>query len=139
MVKTDNDVVPQEFQVRKLGDEGSELAVFEFQGQLRDLMVSSMHEAYLTSGNYAPDARAVAPQGVMSAVFAGSSIAATALSANFSSSLFMATADPSTLVQLKNGGGYLTAVMGPNGIMSQAPFSPISSSLPTVLPLAAPR
>src|SRR5699024_329509 len=137
MAEIDNEVVPQEVQVRKLGDEGSELAVFEFQGELRDLIVASMHEAYLTSGNYAPDVRSVAPQGAMSAVFAGSSIVATGLSANFSSSLFMATANPSTLMQLKNGGGYLAAVMGPNGIMRQAPFIPVASSLPTVLPIVA--
>lgn len=87
MVKADSEVSPQEVQVRQLGDKRSELAVFDFQGELRDLLVSSMHEAYLTVGNYAPEARAVAPQGAMSAVFAGSSIAATGLSANFSSSL----------------------------------------------------
>src|SRR5699024_4558591 len=116
----------QEVQVRNLGAKGSELAVFEFQGQLRDLMVSSMHEAYLTTGNYAPDARAVAPQGAMAAAFAGSAVAGTGLSAQFSSSLFMATANPATLMQLKNGSGYLTAVMGPNGIVRQAPFIPIA-------------
>jgi len=70
MVKTDNEVEPQEVLVRNLGEKGSELAVFEFQGELRDLMISSMHEAYLTTGIYAPGARAVAPQGVMSAAFA---------------------------------------------------------------------
>ena len=96
-----------------------------------------MHEAYLTTGNYAPDARAVAPQGAMAAAFAGSAVAGTGLSAQFSSSLFMATANPATLMQLKNGSGYLAAVMGPNGIVRQAPFIPIASSLPTVLPLAA--
>src|SRR5690625_1557860 len=137
MVKTDNEVEPQEVLVRNLGEKGSELAVFEFQGELRDLMVSSMHEAYLTTGNYAPGARAVAPQGVMSAAFAGSSIAATGLSASFSSSLFMATANPSTLMQLKDGSGFLAAVMGPNGIARQAPFIPVASALPVVAPILA--
>lgn len=137
MVETDNEVVPQEVQVRNLGEMGSELAVFEFQGELRDLMISSMHEAYLTTGNYAPDARAVAPQSAMSAAFAGTSLAATSLSSTFSSSLFMATANPSTLMQLKNGSGFLAAVMGPNGIIRQAPFIPVASSLPTVAPILA--
>ncbi|HEY4536642.1 MAG TPA: hypothetical protein VIG71_11835 [Enteractinococcus sp.] len=137
MVKTDIEIEPQEVQVRSLGEKGSELAVFEFQGELRDLMVSSMHEAYLTTGNYASDARAVAPQGAMSAAFAGSSLAATGLSSSFSSSLFMATANPSTLMQLKGGGKFLSAVVGPNGIIRQAPFIPVASSLPTVAPIVA--
>ncbi|GAA4106065.1 hypothetical protein [Enteractinococcus coprophilus] len=135
MVKTDNEILPQEVHVRNLGEKGSELAVFEFQGQLRDLMVSSMHEAYLTTGNYASGARAVAPQGAMAAAFAGSAVAGTGLSAQFSSSLFMATANPSTLMKIKDGVG--TAVIGSNGIIRHAPFIPVASSLPTVLPLAA--
>ncbi|OAV62888.1 hypothetical protein [Enteractinococcus helveticum] len=137
MVKTDNEIVAQEVQVRNLGEKGSELAVFEFQGELRDLMISSMHEAYLTTGNYASDARAVAPQSAISAAFAGTSLVATGLSSTFSSSLFMATANPSTLMQLKNGSGFLAAVRGPNGIIRQAPFIPVASSLPTVAPIIA--
>lgn len=135
MVDAYNETELQEVQVRQLGTDNSELAVFEFQGELRDLMVSSMNEAYLTTGSYAPDARAVSPQGAMSAVFAGSSVAATALSANFSSSLFMATADPATLMSLNGGVG--AAVMGTHGIIAHAPFVPVASSLPTLLPLAA--
>ena len=135
MAEIDTEGAPQEVQVRSLGSKGSELAVFEFQGELRDLMVSSMHEAYLTTGNYASDARAVAPQGAMAAAFAGSAAVGTGLSAQFSSSLFMATANPSTLMQLKGGVG--TAIMGAQGIVGHAPFIAVASSLPTVLPLAA--
>ena len=135
MADIDTDVVPKEVQVRNLGSKGSELAVFEFQGELRDLMVSSLHEAYLTTGNYASDARAVAPQSAMSAAFAGSAAVGTGLSAQFSSSLFMATANPATLMKIKDGAS--TAVMGSQGILRHAPFIPVASSLPTVLPLAA--
>src|SRR5699024_7281217 len=71
----------------------------------------------------------------MSAAFAGSAAVGTGLSAQFSSSLFMATADPATLMKIKDGAS--TAVMGNQGILRHAPFIPVASSLPTVLPLAA--
>lgn len=64
MAAIDTEVVSQEVQVRYLDSKGSELAVFEFQGELRDSTVSSLHEAYLTTGNYASAARAVSPHKV---------------------------------------------------------------------------
>lgn len=70
------------------------------------------------------------------AAFAGSAIVATGAFAKFSSSLFMATADPSTLMKLQ-GGGLSTPVIGPNGIIRHAGFVPVASSLPTVLPIVA--
>lgn len=69
------------------------------------------------------------------AAFAGSAIVATGAFAKFSSSLFMATADPSTLMKLKGGVG--ASVMGPHGIIRNAPFIPVASALPTVLPIIA--
>ena len=57
---------PQEVAVRRIGTEGSELAVFEFQGKLRELMVSSLQQGYLATGNYVSDAKAVSSQGAMS-------------------------------------------------------------------------
>lgn len=126
---------PLEVQVKRLGVEGSELAVFEFQGQLRDLMVSSLQDGYLATGSYVEDARAVSSQGAMSVAFAGASAGATALSAAFSSSLFMATADPSTLMKIGDGVG--SAVMGIKGIAGQAAFVPVASSLPVVAPILA--
>ena len=126
---------PQEIAVRRLGSEGSELAVFEFQGKMRDLLVSSLHEAFLTTGAYVPGSRAVSSQGAMSVAFAGSAGAATAISAAFSSMLFMATANPATLMTIGNGVG--SAVMGAGGIVAQAPFIAVASSLPVVAPILA--
>lgn len=127
--------VPQEVQVRRLGKEGAELAVFEFQGKLRELMISSLREGYLATGNYVPDARAVSPQGALSLAVAGAATGATALSAAFSSTLFMATANPATLMTVGNGVG--SAVMGAGGIVAQAPFIAVASSLPVVAPILA--
>lgn len=126
---------PQEVLVRRLGAEGSELAVFEFQGQLRDLMLTELREGFLARGSYLPDAKAVSTQGAMSIAVAGSAIGATALSAHFSSTLFMATANPATLMTIGNGVG--SAVMGSTGIVRQAAFIPVASSLPVVAPLLA--
>jgi len=84
---------PQEVQVRRLGKEGAELAVFEFQGKLRELIISSLREGYLATGNYVPDARAVSPQGALSLAVAGAATGATALSAAFSTAKFSMTAN----------------------------------------------
>jgi hypothetical protein len=118
-----------------LGKEGSELAVFEFQGKLRELMIAGLREGYLATGNYVPDARAVSPQGAMSLAVAGAAAGATALSATFSSTLFMATANPATLMTI--GNGVSSAVVGAGGIVAQAPFIAVASSLPVVAPILA--
>lgn len=125
----------QEVAVRRIGAEGSELAVFEFQGKLRELMVSSLQQGYLATGNYVSDAKAVSSQGAMSLGVAGAAAGATALSAAFSSTLFMATANPATLMTLGSGVG--SAVMGATGIVAQAPFIAVASSLPVVAPIMA--
>lgn len=126
---------PQEVAVRRLGADGAELAVFEFQGELRDLLISSLRRGYLTTGDYVPGARAVSPQGAMSIGVAAAATAATGLSAAFSSTLFMATANPATLMTLGSGVG--SAVMGASGIVAQAPFIAVASSLPVVAPILA--
>lgn len=126
---------PQEVTVRRLGVDAAEMAVFEFQGQLRDLLVSSLQQGYLTTGSYVPGARAVSPQGAMSIGVAAAAATATGLSAAFSSTLFMATANPATLMTLGNGVG--SAVMGAGGIVGQAPFIAVASSLPVVAPVLA--
>ena len=66
---------------------------------------------------------------------AGAATVGTVLSASLSSTLFMATANPSTLMTL--GAGVGSAVMGVNGIVAQAPFIAVASSLPVVAPLMA--
>ncbi|TLP92119.1 hypothetical protein FEF26_15070 [Nesterenkonia salmonea] len=125
----------QEVTVRRLGTEGSDLAVFDFQGELREKILSNLRESYLTTGSYVPGAKAVSPQGAMSIAVAGAATGATAVSGAFSSTLYMATANPTTLMSLGNGVG--SAVMGAGGIVSQAPFIPVASSLPIVAPVLA--
>lgn len=126
---------PEDVTVRRFDAEGSEMAVFEFQGELRDLILSNLRNGYLATGSYVKDAKAVSPQGVLSMAVAGAATVGTVLSASLSSTLFMATANPATLMTL--GAGVGSAVMGVNGIVAQAPFVAVASSLPVVAPLMA--
>ena len=80
-------------------------------------------------------AKALSSQGVLSMAVAGAATVGTVLSASLSSTLFMATANPSTLMNI--GAGVGSAVMGVNGIVGQAPFIAVASSLPVVAPLMA--
>lgn len=121
--------------VQRFEGKGSEIAVFEFEGELRDLMVRSLRAELLATGTYASDSRAISPHAVQSLAVSGAAAGGTALSAAFSSSLFMATADPSTLMTLGNGVG--SAVMGATGITGQAAFIPVASAVPIVAPLMA--
>ena len=126
---------PEEVTVRRFDAEGSEIAVFEFQGELRDLILSNLRNDYLATGSYVADGKALSSQGVLSMAVAGAATVGTVLSASLSSTLFMATANPSTLMTL--GAGVGSAVMGVNGIVAQAPFIAVASSLPVVAPLMA--
>lgn len=126
---------PQEVAVQRFSADGSEIAVLEFQGHLRDLLVSSLRDSYLATGAYVQDGKAVSSQGLLSMAVAGAAAGGTVLSASLSSTLFMATANPATLMTLGNGVG--SAVMGATGIVSQAPFIAVAGSLPIVAPLMA--
>jgi hypothetical protein len=126
---------PEEVTVQRFNADGSEIALFEFQGKLRDLMVSSFRSSYLTTGSYASDAKSLSSQGVLSMAVGGSAAAATGISAALSSTLYMATAAPSTLMHM--GAGVGSAVMGAGGIVAQAPFIAVASSLPVVAPMMA--
>lgn len=126
---------PEHVSVKRFEAGESEMAIFEFEGALKDLMVSSLRNDYLATGNWLSDAKTVSPQGVMSLAVSGAAVAGTALSASVSSSLYMATADPSSLMKLGQGVG--SAVMGASGITGQAAFIPVASAMPVVAPLMA--
>jgi len=124
-----------EVAVRRFDAGGSEIALFEFQGQLRDLMVSSLRNSYLATGSFTEDARTVSSQGVLSLAVSGAAIVGTTVSSALSSTLYMATADPSTLMKLGSGVG--STVMGAQGFAAQAPFIAVPGALPVVAPIMA--
>ena len=61
---------PEEVAVRRIAVGGSEMAVFEFQGQLRELMLADLRSGYLSTGNYTSDGKAISPQGMRSLALA---------------------------------------------------------------------
>jgi len=126
---------PPEVEVKRFTSGDSEIAVFEFQGQLRDLVVNSLQKGYLTTGRYLPDERAVSSQGVMSMAVAGTAVGSTAWSAAIAPTLYVATANPASLMALGPGVG--SAVMGAGGIVAQAPFIPVAATMPVLAPLMA--
>lgn len=122
--------------VRRVHAAGSEAALVEFQGAVRDQLIASFRKGYLSTGSYMPDAKAISSQSAMSMGVTASAAAATGLSAAFSSTLYMATANPTSLMQLASG-GVGSAIMGPTGIIGQAGFLPIAASVPFVAPMLA--
>lgn len=118
-------LIPEEVAVQRFDAGGSEIAVFEFQGELRELIISGLRNGYLATGDFVSGGKALSSQGVMSMAVAGAASAGTLLSASLSSSLFMATANPATLMTLGSGVG--SAVMGVNGIVAQAPFIAVAA------------
>ena len=103
-------------------------------GRTRDALIASLTNSLATTGKYTPDAQAVSPQILGSAASTATAVASTAASAAIAPTLFMATANPATLMQLGSGVG--SAVIGAGGIVAQAPFIPVAASLPVVAPLA---
>lgn len=103
-------------------------------GRTRDALIASLTNSLAATGKYTPDARAVSPQVLGSTASTATAVASTAASAAIAPTLFMATANPATLMQLGSGVG--SAVMGAGGIVAQAPFIPVAASMPVVAPLA---
>ena len=103
-------------------------------GRTRDALIASLTNNLAATGKYTPDARAVSPQVLGSTASTATALGATAASAAIAPTLFMATANPATLMQLGSGVG--SAVMGAGGIVAQAPFIPVAASMPVVAPLA---
>lgn len=105
-----------------------------FTGRTRDALIASLTNSLAATGKYTPDARAVSSQVLGSTASTVTAVASTVASATIAPTLFMATANPATLMQLGSGVG--SAVMGAGGIVAQAPFIPVAASLPVVAPLA---
>lgn len=103
-------------------------------GHTRDAIIAVLTNSLAATGKYTPDARAVSSQVLGSTASTVTAVASTVASATIAPTLFMATANPATLMQLGSGVG--SAVMGASGIAAQAPFIPVAASLPVVAPLA---
>ena len=112
-----------------------ELIISEFNGEIQQRILDRLNMEYLSTGKFVKDQMSVSPKVWSSLVLSGGAVG-TAASASTSSALFMATANPATLMNLGPGVG--SAVMGATGIVAQAPFIPVASALiPVVAPLMA--
>ena len=114
--------------------ESRDLVVSEFNGEIQKRILDKMNFEYLATGKFVKDQMSISPK-VMSSLVLSGGAAGTAISSAMSSNLFMATANPATLMKL--GQGFGSAVMGPHGIVAQAGFLPVASSVPVVAPLMA--
>lgn len=111
-----------------------ELAISEFTGEVQKRILDKLNTEYFSTGKFVKDQMGVSPKILRSLMLAGG-VAGTTASAAVSQTLFMATANPSTLMKI--GSGISTAVIGSQGIIRHAPFIPVASSLPVVAPLMA--
>lgn len=115
--------------------QSNELVISEFSGELQQRILDRLNKEYLSTGKFLKNQVSVSPK-IMSSLMLSGGAAGTLASAAVSSRLFMATANPATLMKLGSG-GLSTAVMGAKGIVEHAGFLPVASSLPVVAPLMA--
>ena len=136
-VMSDNELTPTPHDVQftvATRDGQPAQGLIAFTGRTRDALIASLTNSLAAMGKYTPDARAVSSQVLGSTASTVTAVASTVASATIAPTLFMATANPATLMQLGSGVG--SAVMGASGIAAQAPFIPVAASLPVVAPLA---
>lgn len=110
-----------------------QLALLSVSGHLREAIVAQYRDQWTKSGSLVANGGKVAPNAIMSVVAAAGGSAG--LSTAMSSQIFIATANPATLMAINGGVG--SAVVSAGGsIVGQAPFVAASSALvPVIAPL----
>lgn len=109
----------------------AEMALLAFDGKMRDKIIENFNQHFLIEGDHIKNGGISSPKTMLSLL--GGSVGSLGLAGVASGQLFMATANPATLMSIGNGVG--SAVMGASGIVSQAPFLPVKGAL---MPVAAP-
>lgn len=112
----------------------SEVALLAFEGKIRNQIIEQFNNNFIAQGNHIENGGKSSTKNILTLI--GSSAGSLGLAGATSGQLFMATANPATLMTLGNGVG--SAVMGAGGIVAQAPFIPVAGALmPVVAPLIA--
>lgn len=127
-------LLPPELKTAIVGaDPEEQLALLTVTGSLRDAMLARYREQWAKSGSLVSNGGKVAPSTILSIV--GAAGGSAGLSTAMSGQLFIATANPATLMAIQGGVG--SAVVGAGGsIVGQAPFIAASSAIiPVVAPL----
>lgn len=109
----------------------TEMALLAFNGKMRDKIIENFNQHFLIEGDHIKNGGISSPKTILSLL--GGSVGALGLAGVASGQLFMATANPATLMSIGSGVG--SAVMGASGIVGQAPFLPVKGAL---MPVAAP-
>lgn len=100
-------------------------ALLSFNGKINDELIRKFKSNYCVEGEYIKNGGALSPQSMLTLI--GSNTGALGMSGVMSGKLFMATADPSTLMKIGNGVG--SAVLGTHGIATQAPFIAVNGAI----------
>ena len=100
-------------------------------GAMKENLISRFMETYMIQGDHINHGGKASDLYIPTLLAGGPG--ALSMTAASSGTLFMATANPATLMALGNGVG--SAVMGATGIIGQAPFIPVAGAL---MPVAAP-
>lgn len=119
--------------VKDFTTENSEekIRLFSIGGITKDKIIEQFNKNYLIEGDHIKNGGKASNSSILTLLGTGSG--ALGLSAVASGNLFMATANPATLMTIGNGVG--SAVMGAGGIVAQAPFLPVAGA---IMPVAAP-
>ena len=113
---------------------GDKFALIAINGNMKDKLLEKFQGTFNLQGNHVVTGGKASDLFIPSLLAGGSG--ALGISAATSGTLFMATANPATLMAIGNGVG--SAVMGTGGIIAQAPFIPVAGALmPVVAPLLA--
>jgi hypothetical protein len=115
-------------------ENNSPVTLLSFDGKVRDKIIEQFNLNFLTKGSHIDNGGKSSSKSILTLIGAGAS--SVGLAGVASGQLFMATANPATLMAIGNGVG--SAVMGAGGIVAQAPFIAVSGALmPVVAPLIA--
>lgn len=120
--------------VYESSETGDRFALMAINGEMKEKLITKLKETYMVQGDHINNGGKAADFCIP--VLLGGGAGALSITAATSGTLFMATANPATLMTLGNGVG--SAVMGASGIVGQAPFIPVAGALmPVVAPLLA--
>lgn len=126
-----NKIVVKNFDNPETGK--TEMALLAFDGKMRDNIIEKFNQHFLIEGDHIKNGGVSSPKTMLSLL--GSGAGALGLAGATSGQLFMATANPATLMSIGNGVGSAVMGTGVSGIVAQAPFLPVAGAL---MPVAAP-
>jgi hypothetical protein len=123
-----NEIIVKQFNNQ---DKNSGVALLQFKGDIKTQIIKELNSRLLLRGEYIETGAHSSVKTISTLISAGAG--SVGLSGVMSGQLFMATANPATLMTIGNGVG--SAVMGAGGIVAQAPFIPLAGA---IMPVAAP-